>query len=609
MANKLLRLEYDSSLGITIMFMWLIFLCINWNDANATPTTVGVYRWDAYHGGTGNVYLTVKKCLSPSEYHYKLPFFGFINSDSTIEADDTDVQEKMDQEITYAKNGGVDYWAFLRYCDSTLPAMNESYAQYLSSPKKGDIKFCWILSHGLWDGNLPYWDYEKTQTINAMKDSQWIRVLENRPLLYILWDAAGSNLSDRITEIRTLAQANGLANPYVVTIDLDPNLYGCDARTKWSTSGGNGDPWYYYKNAVIAQNNGLLASSDKVVLAAHVNWDSRPYHDNPPSWWSNPPNSWYQMPTSSEYCDLVQEVVNKSQANPAKCEANTIFVYAWNEFTEGGIMCPTKKLDGTIDTSVLKGLADVCKTGKLISNSGFTGIQSWTLYANEGAGASATFAVDSGMGQVSIVNGGSRIDNLQLYQQGLFLVPGQTYLVSFKAKASDIRTLKVSIHQHDTPWTSYWSQTVNLDTSTQTFGEYSFVYNGQQSTELRINFMCGSNNNSVWLDDVDIHESTIVSAVSLQVEDKLHLRCTPNPFNPSTKISYGLSLAQMVELAIYDMRGQRVRLLVSKEEKAGVHTVEWNGCDQQSRFVSSGIYLIKLKTGNKEMVRRAVLIK
>ena len=87
------------------------------------------------------------------------------------------------------------------------------------------------------------------------------------------------------------------------------------------------------------------------------------------------------------------------------------------------------------------------------------------------------------------------------------------------------------------------------------------------------------------------------------------LAVSPNPFNPSTRINYELPQPQPVELAVFDMSGRLVRLLVSQAEKAGKHSIEWNGYDQQSRLVNSGVYLIRLKTGNKEMVRRAVLIR
>ena len=322
-----------------------------------------MYRWDAFHGGDGAIYQTVKKCLNPVGYHDKLPFFGVIHPDRTIDAVDTDVLAKMDAEITYAKNGGVDYWIFLRYIDlePTHAPMNAAYYAYLRSPHKNDIKFCWMLGHSLNTGSAADWSDEKRKTIDAMKDSQWMRVLTDRPILYVYQDCAGPNLASKLNELRAMAREQGLANPYIVAISFDPSQYGCDARTEWPRSGGQGDPATAFTKVVADQNRQLLSGPGKAVLAAHVNWDSRPYHDNPPAWWSDPPNAWYQMPTSTEYQERVQAAVDSSHAQADKCEANTLFIYAWNEFAEGGIMCPTKRTDGTIDTTILDGLAAVNK--------------------------------------------------------------------------------------------------------------------------------------------------------------------------------------------------------------------------------------------------------
>jgi hypothetical protein len=67
------------------------------------------------------------------------------------------------------------------------------------------------------------------------------------------------------------------------------------------------------------------------------------------------------MPTGDEYRARVQQAVDLSHQHAAQCEANTLFVYAWNEFTEGGILCPTRRADGSIDTTLLDGLARVDK--------------------------------------------------------------------------------------------------------------------------------------------------------------------------------------------------------------------------------------------------------
>jgi len=85
----------------------------------------------------------------------------------------------------------------------------------------------------------------------------------------------------------------------------------------------------------------------------------------------------------------------------------------------------------------------------------------------------------------------------------------------------------------------------------------------------------------------------------------------PNPFNPSTTISYNLAEDSNVELTIYNLKGQRVKQLVSSNQlSAGQHSVEWHGTDDAGENVSSGIYLYKLKAGDKyTSTKKMILLK
>jgi flagellar hook capping protein FlgD/polymorphic membrane protein len=85
----------------------------------------------------------------------------------------------------------------------------------------------------------------------------------------------------------------------------------------------------------------------------------------------------------------------------------------------------------------------------------------------------------------------------------------------------------------------------------------------------------------------------------------------PNPFNPTTTISFSLTteLTEHTELIIYNMRGQRVKQLVSDQLSAGQHSVVWDGKDDNYKPVSSGIYFYKLKTKENTQIRKMVLIK
>jgi hypothetical protein len=83
----------------------------------------------------------------------------------------------------------------------------------------------------------------------------------------------------------------------------------------------------------------------------------------------------------------------------------------------------------------------------------------------------------------------------------------------------------------------------------------------------------------------------------------------PNPFNPTTTISYQLLEESEVELTIYNIKGQKVNQLVNNQLSAGQHSVVWNGKDDADRSVSSGIYFYKMKTDNHEETKRMILMK
>ncbi len=83
----------------------------------------------------------------------------------------------------------------------------------------------------------------------------------------------------------------------------------------------------------------------------------------------------------------------------------------------------------------------------------------------------------------------------------------------------------------------------------------------------------------------------------------------PNPFNPSTTISFTLTKKDFTEISIYNTKGQKVRKLSSDYFHEGTHQLIWNGNDDNGSKVSSGIYFLQLKTDNKVLTKRMLLMK
>jgi hypothetical protein len=83
----------------------------------------------------------------------------------------------------------------------------------------------------------------------------------------------------------------------------------------------------------------------------------------------------------------------------------------------------------------------------------------------------------------------------------------------------------------------------------------------------------------------------------------------PNPFNPSTTIGYQLPEVIEVRLAIYNILGQAVRVLVDERMEAGYHRVAWDGRDAEGTQVSSGVYIYRFEAGPYHKVQKMMLLK
>ncbi|OYV88069.1 MAG: hypothetical protein B7Z63_01375 [Ignavibacteriae bacterium 37-53-5] len=100
-------------------------------------------------------------------------------------------------------------------------------------------------------------------------------------------------------------------------------------------------------------------------------------------------------------------------------------------------------------------------------------------------------------------------------------------------------------------------------------------------------------------------ETTPIKSPSGQIPEHFELgQNFPNPFNPTTAISYKLSALSSVTLKVYDVLGRKVETLVDTRENAGNHFVTFNG-DK----LASGVYFYTLEAGGVTLRKKMVLIK
>ena len=84
----------------------------------------------------------------------------------------------------------------------------------------------------------------------------------------------------------------------------------------------------------------------------------------------------------------------------------------------------------------------------------------------------------------------------------------------------------------------------------------------------------------------------------------------PNPFNPTTTISFSTKQNVKVELVIYNLKGQKVKSFdFAQDDSYGFYSVIWNGKDDNNQPVSSGIYFYRLYTGDYVKTKKMILMK
>ena len=349
----------------------------NRNSAKPTsPTTarpgrplIGAIRWDAWQEN-GDIQATVERTLGPSHWHYRLPFFARVTGSNSVVINGS-TPAIMDQEINYAANAGIDYWAFCIYDDNS--GMSRGLHLYLSSPLKNRINFALNLQGAWVAGTAEDWDAQLTRYVRYFKDPAYQKVLGNRPLVFLFNripqtpkfpDAAA--VTAAIQQLRTATTNAGLGTPYIVFqgwhADQDFKTmqeYGLDAIGAYAVGAGSATGTPFVDAA--AKAHGIWetgrATGANVVPIVTAGWDDRTRVETKTPWTTGSTN-YTITPTPTELADHLADALDWTRSQLVNATpANTVLIYAWNENDEGGWLVPTLNPDGSANADRLTAIA------------------------------------------------------------------------------------------------------------------------------------------------------------------------------------------------------------------------------------------------------------
>jgi hypothetical protein len=267
----------------------------------------------------------------------------------------------MAQEIDYAHEAGIDYWAWCWYDPARDEAskyhMNDCLDLYRKSPKRHLVNYCLI---GPGYHATQHWEDTVARFVGMFIEPNYHKVLGKRPLFYY-FDAQnavphfGSVEAARkaIDYLREKAVEAGLDAPYIVGLSFWPDKgaqaakdCGFDAIGSYCNPPGAENRELEYGELAALNRwfwNACKETGLQLVPPVNAGWDPRPRRSLANV---NDEGNWCVGPTPDELGQHVASALEWVTNNRASCEPNTILVYAWNEFDEGGWICPTRS-EGT----------------------------------------------------------------------------------------------------------------------------------------------------------------------------------------------------------------------------------------------------------------------
>ncbi|MBR2461047.1 MAG: hypothetical protein IKB34_07450 [Clostridia bacterium] len=329
---------------------------------------IGAINWDA--GLPEETYFGhyTLNTLGCERYAHRLPYYAVKKDDGEYSIPQR-TQEQYDRELTIAADAGIDFFMYCWYPDGTtpkcigdehygfltehVPELNKMRKLYQTSPINKRIKMCAILI-----GLHSYAEKDLEELMCAMKEDYYEKK-DGRPLVFIF----GGYRTEFFSALRNIGVANGV-DPYIIFMNNgktseNGNYSEADAVSAYA-SGHSTKSFEEFSSATNNDNEKRRQYGIPVIPLLSAGWNPKPRIDRPSPWVTYGDQPYAPAPTSEQMEAAARNFFKWIDNTP---EANTGYgvVFAWNEFEEGGYLCPTLSSDGKPCTEILDGLSRALK--------------------------------------------------------------------------------------------------------------------------------------------------------------------------------------------------------------------------------------------------------
>jgi len=308
---------------------------------------IGAIRWDAWLPGDADttkvgqrgVGQQVSDTLSQQKFHFRVPYFANLHSDGVTISYPEPTQELFDQEMQYAADMGIDYFAYCMYEDNS--GLDYARVFHTQSKLRNKVKMSAILSAGPYDNMKHIGDL-----VDCFQQEYYMKVCGGRPLVFF-FAYIKDETEKEIAALRTACKNAGVPDPYIAAMfwnqhEIKEALF--DAVSGYGFSGNDGQSFVSLTEKARGRWEEAKSRGQKLIPMATTGWDPRPRIERPVSWMNIAENCWAQTPKDEEIVTHIQQTMDYIHENNELCEAETLVIYAWNENDEGGWLVPTGKL-------------------------------------------------------------------------------------------------------------------------------------------------------------------------------------------------------------------------------------------------------------------------
>lgn len=319
---------------------------------------VGVVNWDCSLSSDTYFGSYQTRTLSPGRYRSWTPFYAQILGENKIEYP-LRGQEEYDRELQFAIDSGIDYFAFVFYpekqedaCDGAETGWEDhvyelNYARklYESSTLKDKIGMAAII------GASRHYERDYIELAEAFKKPYYEKI-DGRPILYLF-----SNEFRFVDGVRRAVKKVGAEMPIFIAMDGgtlkdDALLDNVDGLSAYACGTHNVDSYSECVEEAIRMNEERTKPGKLSIPLFPMGWNPAPRIDIPSPWVSYKNTNYAPPATAEELLDggrRFAEWLSERKINSENL-SNHILVFAWNEFEEGGWICPTYNEDLSLNT-------------------------------------------------------------------------------------------------------------------------------------------------------------------------------------------------------------------------------------------------------------------